>query len=268
MAKRLAIAVTHGMGPQAPTFAEGMIEEVNKRVGNLGKNSDEIAWQPVFWADILKPRQTAYLNRTNESNDLNYVGLRRFVVGALGDATAYQQVTSPSNTTYELIHRRVRERLRDLKNQLEAPDTAPLIVIAHSLGGHIMSNYIWDIQDKPPAASTAFERIETLAGMVTFGCNIPLFTLAYTEVMPIRFPARQLPPDIKSKAKWFNYYDPNDILGYPLKPINAAYNMAVTEDKAINVGGLFPGWNLISHGKYWTDNDFTKPVAEFIAEFL
>ncbi len=115
-----------------------------------------------------------------------------------------------------------------------------------------------------------FEQLHTLAGIVTFGCNIPLFTLAFNEAVPITFPAAQLPDpgDVRTKAKWLNYYDPDDVLGYPLKAINDAYDDVVDEDKSINVGGLFSSWNPLSHNKYWTDNDFTKPAAEFIATFL
>ncbi len=270
MAKRLAIAVIHGIGWQKSDFADEMIEEVNERVDDLDRDSNDIAWQPVHWADILEPRQVAYLSRANADDELDYIGLRRFVVSALGDATAYQPVASETNTTYEKIHERVRENLQGLKDKLDTPETAPLIFMAHSLGGHIMSNYIWDVQQNPPDAVTAFERFETLAGIVTFGSNLPLFTLAYpdADIIPITFPAEQLPQETKDKAKWLNYFDPDDILGYPLKPINGAYDLVVTEDICINVGGLFSSWNPVSHTKYWTDNDFTKPAAEFIASFL
>ena len=143
--------------------------------------------------------------------------------------------------------------------------------MAHSLGGNIMSNYIWDMQHgggDQPGDLSPFEQLHTLAGMITFGCNIPLFTFAYTDVKPIQFPADQLPDTVRNKARWFNYYDPDDVLGYPLKSINSAYDAVVDEDIAINVGGLLSNWNPISHTKYWTDNDFTKPAAEFIASYL
>ena len=89
-------------------------------------------------------------------------------------------------------------------------------------------------------------------------------------MVPITFPASQLPDpgDVRNKAKWLNYYDPDDVLGYPLKVINRAYDDVVDLDKAINVGGLFSSWNPLSHNKYWTDDDFTEPAAAFIATFL
>jgi len=109
MAKRLAIAVIHGMGSQQPEFADGMIDELNGRVGDLDKDPAEIAWRPIFWADILAPRQEEYLRDANQNNDLDYIGLRRFILSALGDASAYRHVDSPENTAYDQIHGRVRD---------------------------------------------------------------------------------------------------------------------------------------------------------------
>jgi len=78
--------------------------------------------------------------------------------------------------------------------------------------------------------------METLAGCITFGCNIPFFVFAYAK---------------------------KDI-----KPINQAYNKVIDRDIPINVGGILTSWNPMSHQKYWTDNDFTKPVARFIKTLL
>ena len=91
---------------------------------------------------------------------------------------------------------------------------------------------------------------------------------AYDEVIPIKFPPAGLSQALKNKAKWLNYFDPDDVLGYPLKSINPAYDNTVSEDISINVGGLFSSWNPLSHNEYWTDNDFTKPVSQFIKTFL
>ena len=110
--------------------------------------------------------------------------------------------------------------------------------------------------------------MEKLAGIVTFGCNIPLFTFAYEDVVPIEFPPSTLPQYLKKKAKWMNYYDPDDVLAYPLKAINPAYNAVVKKDIPINVGGIFSSWNPLSHSDYWTDNSFTKPVAKLVSSFL
>jgi len=59
------------------------------------------------------------------------------------------------------------------------------------------------------------------------------------------------------------------VLGYPVKPLCPEYEAnAGIKDHAINVGGPLTSWNPVSHGQYWTDDDFTVPVAEQIRQVL
>jgi hypothetical protein len=62
-----------------------------------------------------------------------------------------------------------------------------------------------------------------------------------------------------------NYYDPDDVIGYALRPLNAAYAQAVARDAAINVGSLLTSWNPLSHMGHWTDDDVTTPIAAKLA---
>lgn len=268
---RLAVAIIHGIGTQTRAFAAPMIAELEDRLEDRGHDPDDVAFQPIHWADILDPRQRAYLDAARAAGPLDFLALRRYVVTALGDAAAYQYVDGPS-ATYVLIHTRIRERLRDLFVDGLGSSTAPLVVLAHSLGSHIMSNYIWDTQRAGPtgagAAAGAFERFETLAGMVTFGSNIPLFTFARSPVTPIDFPGPGLTPEMRARARWLNYYDRDDILGYPLRPTSPGYAAVVHADVEINVGGFGVSATPLSHNGYWTDNDFTRPVADFLAGLL
>ena len=268
MSAELAILVIHGMGSQTPGFAEGMIRELNDRGSDRHKDPGTIAWASIYWADILERRELKYLRDAERTNDLDLIRLRRFMLTSFGDASAYQKVESEANTTYEEIHERIRRGINALFTEDLQNNAKPLIVMAHSLGGHIMSNYIWDMQDSQHPDLSPFEQMATLSGIVTFGCNIPFFTFAYRKVEPITFPPVDLPERLKDRAKWLNFYDPDDVLGCPLKPINSAYKKVVTADIPINVGGIVSSWNPLAHGKYWTDNDFTKPVAQFIASFL
>lgn len=264
----VAVAVIHGMGSQTRDFAEPLIEELSRRIQNRGLDPARIAWQPIYWADLLTGAELAYLRRAKNRGNLDYLRLRRFVVTAFGDAVAYQQVTSPHNTTYGDVHGRVREAIHELYVGGLGSRPKPLIILAHSMGGHILSNYIWDAQKARDTAVSPFERMDWLSGLVTFGCNLPLFTFAYSQVDPIQFPPQRLRKDLKEKSKWLNFYDPDDILGYPLKPISEGYAEVVTRDIAINAGGIFSSWNPLSHNGYWTDDDFTKPVTSLIASFL
>jgi hypothetical protein len=269
--KKLAVVLIHGMGSQTSAFAAPAIAELSQRITDLGHNPDEVAWQSIYWANILQTRQEQFLDDTLAVNDLDYLGLRKFVVKSLGDAAAYQYTTGPS-ATYATIHDRVRGLVHQLYENQLASQPVPLVVLAHSLGSHIMSSYIWDTQHQlatgADPASTGFEKMEWLAGMVTFGSNIPLFTFAKDPVVAIRFPGNELPMDVAAKARWINYYDKDDVLAYPLRQVSPSYGAVVDEDRQINVGGFGASATPLSHGAYWTDNDFTKPVAAFLTTFL
>ena len=266
MTQDISVAVIHGMGNQEPTFSYPMRDEINDELGKA--KASRINWGEIYWADILAPRQIAYFNRARRSNDLDLLSLRKFFIEAFGDASAYRKTANRKDTAYEDIHERIDAEIK----RLEDPNQPrkPLIVMAHSLGGHIMSNYIYDMQKPGKRTISEFCRMRTLAGFITFGCNIPLFTFAFDpiDVKPIKFPGSKLSPSNKALAKWLNFYDPDDVLGYPLKQVNDAYNRVVDRDIPINVGGILSAWNPMSHTKYWTDNDFTKPVVQFLSKFL
>ena len=258
MSQSLAVLMIHGMGSQSDTFGDGLTEALSER---LGAKKSQVAFGSVHWADVLKDRQEAFLKEARRVGDLDFVRLRRFVIHSLGDAVAYQRAPGQSGSTYEKIHARVTAALNDLEARV-GPD-GDLVILAHSLGGHIMSNYIWDRQRavKVGLASSPFGGLETLKLLATFGCNIPMFLFALPpeEIAPIT---------LSSDAQWLNFYDPDDVLGYPLRAINQRYHDTVTKDIAINVGGVLSSWNPASHREYWTDDDFTEPVADAILGLL
>jgi hypothetical protein len=266
--KKLVIAVIHGIGSQDPEFSTTMQANINRQISAAGKNPEDVLWLPIFWADILAVKQQAYFARAQCDADLDFQRLRRFVISTLSDATAYsyRHCVAEQESVYDRIHQRIRAQLESAL-QGGASEQTPLLVMAHSLGGHIMSNYIWD-QQKSMAGAGAFENFDTLVGLITFGCNIPLFTFAYDEVKAVEFPSPRLASELKPLAQWNNYYDADDVLAYPLKAISPSYADTVAADIAINVGSIFTAWNPASHTGYWNDSDFTKPAAKQILRFL
>ncbi len=277
--KELAVIVTHGMGSQKEGFANALISEVSHRLDRARKDSRRVAWKQVLWSDLTEDRQQDYLRRAIDAGGIEWRRSREFVVSALGDASAYQRVGEGG--TYFAIHRRIALAIHELYEVSLGGKPKPLVIVAHSLGGHIFSNYIWDMQhprnrlaneiavDKSKAVELPpFERMKWLAGIVTFGCNIPLFTFALDDVTPIEFPPPALREDLKAKARWLNFFDPDDILGYPLRPISEGYRQVVDRDVIIEVGNAVLGATPASHTAYWTDNDFTRPLASFLATFL
>ena len=277
MPKTLGVLTVHGMGDQNPDYAKPMIQELHDRIfgDSVSIEESDIAWEAGYWADDIQPEQCRLWKTLSKNPNMSYTKLRRFVISNFGDAIAYQRVPSGRNRNrtnyYSLFHRSIKNGLKNLRRRLGGDK--PLIVIAHSLGSVIMSNYIWDAQkgnQKGKIKGTPFERLETLSGFITFGSTIPLFALAYNQRQNIRFPPENIKkyfPNassnrVKRAVKWINFFDADDVLGYPIRHLGPSYKMV--QDKEINVGGLFTFWNPVSHAEYWTDNDFTAPVAEAI----
>jgi hypothetical protein len=279
---RIGVLVVHGMGRQKKDFSEGLRTALLDR---LGADAWRIEWKEVLWAPILEPREAdlwdAMQRATNPAGvpiRLDQTTIRGFVLHNFGDATAYQR-DEDVESAGQLIHQRVSNAVEDLQTALGDP-AAPVVVLAHSLGGHIMSNYIWDRQHHAqPSAVLPKWPIPTLAGLITFGCNIPLFALAFRDAKPINLPGASITkPEVRDVVRWLNFLDQDDVLGWPLRPLytkdadglNDAQRITISklEDYEINVGGLLTGWNPASHDGYWEDDDFVEPVAEYFAQLL
>ncbi len=297
MKAKLGVLIIHGVGSQDDQFAEPMKKILKAKISD----NDGVCWKSVWWAPVLLKRESDLLDTLFPEEKRPHCGLRlrywifklrKFVVNYVGDATAYRYVPNSdsqtneimkTNETYNQIHAKVHDAIANLRAELGDADK-PVIVIAHSLGSVIMSDYIWDRQHwgnqrkqkqgrekkqvPDPYGENPFERMETLAGFITFGSPIPLFTLACDPVESITFPPGQLPANLRKKAKWLNFYNPDDVFGWPLKNLSDIYKDCPIEDKPINVGSIMTFWNPLCHSKYWTDNNFTEPVAQYISEFL
>ena len=142
-----------------------------------------------------------------------------------------------------------------------------VIIIAQSLGGQVISNYLWDASKnlnifKDTTGTNAnelkFLKLKSLQHFITTGCNIPLFVSGLDTRKNFKKPNRNF--------KWDNYYDPDDVLGWPLNQLDPSYSYV--KDRDINAGGLFTSWNPLSHVKYWTDKDVLRPLVNVLMNHL
>lgn len=269
---KLAVAIIHGIGTQADTrndegqhaFAQQLISGLRQR---LGVEAEHVAFQSLYWASVLDKRERAFLDKLRE-HPVQWRWLRRIVTLFLGDASGYRRVSQAYDTAYEEVHQCVRAGLNALRAKVDA-DT-PLVILAHSLGGHIVSNFVWD-QQRINTVETCpldpFLALETLSGLITFGCNIPLFTFAYDPVVPIRFPGHCLTEAVTRQARWLNVYAPADPLGYPLRAL-PGYTAVVAEDRAMPVGAWYTRHTPLSHVGYWQDRRFQGYVADYLKQLL
>ena len=281
MAAKVGILVIHGMGSQSPGYSEPLGDEVSRRLGDGARHA---VWQEIYWADAIADRERRLwccmqgaVDPTGRPIRLDWRRVREFVVHNFGDAIAYQRDLSETESTYAAIHERVSEAIAALKRELPSPD-APIVVMAHSLGAHIMSNYIWDRQNPRPDRDDSLEDLPGLCSFLTFGCSISLFSLAFPIARPITVPGPAIREPLRTEARWLNFLDRDDVLGWPIRPLYEKNEVALTnaqrrtvdriEEHEVNAGSLLKSWNPASHTEYWTDDDLTRPVAAHLRQLL
>ncbi|MEM8773295.1 MAG: hypothetical protein AAGD92_16765 [Pseudomonadota bacterium] len=232
MTKTVAVAVIHGMGIQTrdpylpthvPTFSTDLYARVEAELTGAGMRT--VAWREIFWQDILQRRQDRYYDRLQHSGLVTV--LRKFVMTRLSDAASYRLPSNPSDEVYTEIHGRVRSVLEELREDVAGD--APLVLVAHSLGAHILSNFIYDAIEKPPYVN-GFVGFETLSSFITFGTNIPVFLMSIAEddLCPM---APKVARDWQTgdPAWWLNHYDLHDPLAYPLEMLGGKYAQMVKD---------------------------------------
>jgi hypothetical protein len=270
---KVAILVVHGIGLHAvdDDVRRGLVTDLMDPVQGKAKLDKALArhvtpdrWTTAlaYWGQEIEVPQRDYFERTKA--DLRWDDARRLVISALGDAAQYQASVFEDGErvtpAYGKIHAVVARALETLADQC-GPD-APLVIVAHSLGAHIASNHIWDerqaaVGKRTSRGNTPLSRMQTLRGFATLGCNIPLFLLG----------ARELAPIALGDATWDNYYDPDDILGYPLEPFyfpGGTPDDYALRDRKVEVGNFVPGRTPLSHGYYWDDRGVTRGIATMV----
>src|SRR5262245_51130424 len=104
--ERIGVLIVHGMGSQAPDFAEAFIAALGDRLHALGVSADTAVCQAAYWADVLSERESQLWDRIAK-DPVSWRPLRRFVVSAVGDALAYRASPSAVHATYTRIHERI-----------------------------------------------------------------------------------------------------------------------------------------------------------------
>ena len=283
MTQKIALLLIHGIGKQDESYAHKMSYDLKKYfAGDLKKSgvknpAAELVIEDVYWAPVFQKSEEKLWKLLKKGGSMDFVQLRRLMIDFISDSIAYMKIDG-KNENYNRVHQIIAKSISKLG--FIAGENAPLCIIAHSLGSVMISNYIWDLQHNTDEKNlvadevnnciedTAIERGETFCKFFTIGSPIALWSLRYENFgKPISVPS----PDFKkhypnAKGEWVNYYDKDDIIGYPLKTLNKDYEKYVTRDVEINVGGFWSSWNPASHMGYWEDDSVVVPIAESLAQ--
>jgi hypothetical protein len=253
---KVAIITVHGMGNTPTHYANDL---KNRLQAALASEWEQISFQSVYYQKLLQHNQ----DRVFQAMKRHLAGkeLREFLLYGFSDAASLESSRDSARGAYVQAQLQVVEALRNAYADLGG-QPGKVVIVAQSLGGQVLSNYIWDAQHPGrsgiwrniadyvtvDAEELAFLKLESLYRLFTTGCNIPIFVAGYGDIMPIAAP--------NPAFRWFNFYDADDILGWPLQPLSPAYE-ALVEDVPSNVGrgiiGWLTSWNPLSHGNYWDD---------------
>ncbi len=267
MAKDLAIITVHGIGDTDENYYKGLENKLRKAVGKEAWDS-RVHLESVFYQNLMQGNQEKYWKASNEEHSLRWDILRKFLIYGFSDAASIEHSLRGDKVLYQAVHQRIATAFDNayvaLGNQAK-----PVFLIVHSLGAQEVSNYIWDAQhdlrlflEPGPGDDEQrdFRKFKTCRQFITTGCNIPLFKAGLPTPENFERPNKDF--------IWQNYFDPNDLLGYPIKKMAPSFDVEWVRDHKVNVGGIRTWWNPLSHTKYWTDKDVLNPIAKDIKAIL
>ncbi|WP_199614835.1 chemotaxis protein [Paenibacillus alkalitolerans] len=267
--KKIALAIIHGVGSPKENYAakvkkillNNFAKELHRRFGMpMDEAKNQLAIEAVYWGNVfenLKKDLAKKVEKGGVYKETITGHLREFMIHNMGDAIAYQPVISSdpnAKSKYNEVHGKLYETIKKLADMPQL-EHAPLCVVADSLGSVITSNYFWDLQNPGTLEKInpdlfhelqqdqrSLVKGDTLTLFYTLGSPIALWNLRYDNFgAPIKVDS------------WVNFYDPFDIIAYPLEPLYGDKGIRI-EDININVGNLLSQGTPLSHTGY-LDND-------------
>lgn len=285
--RQVALLTLHGMGESPPDYAEPLFAALRARLAPA-QVAPWVMYRSVYYQGILKPNQELVWGRLDGAARLHYDALRRFLLFSFGEAAGLENRKEIDGSVYELTQAAIALQLLDAWRH--GPDSA-VVFLAQSLGCQVLSSYLWDAQKAArggPVVAGIWKDIDawstralgrvlldeekrylrgaSCVGILTTGCNIPIFVAAH-KAMDVKPIDRAL---LAPGFGWLNIYDPDDALGWPLQPLSPGY-AALVEDRAINAGQgmvnwILMSWNPLSHLAYWSDDKVRGPLAEMLLQ--
>ena len=287
--KKASVIAIHGMGRTDPKFAEDFRKALFARLGEKGNG---LHFGAIYYQDLLDPNEDRVWKAM--SGRLRWRPwwrrLRRFALYFLGDAAALETRKSNPNSPYIFAQIAIARELLLAYTRVGARSTVTFV--AHSLGCQVLSNYLWDAEKfrkkgranvgiwcNPreyaskisPDGELTDEQLEFIGGtsmrlLYTIGCNIPMFMGGHLEHDIVAI------DPVQETFEWHNFYDKDDVLGWPLRELPGSYEKLVADHKVNAAGGLFSwlvkSWNPTSHGEYWRDKQIVDHLVSRLDRLL
>jgi len=271
--KSVALITIHGMGNTPVNYHQVFLERIKQHIGKAGWQ--EVAFESVYYQDILQAGEEEIYKEMKPH--VRWRAIRQFILYGFSDATGLDDRKEKEQSAYHKVQLRIWASLQNVYNVC-GRRPVPIVMLAYSLGSHLISNYIWDAQQSKPYTGVwqfenrshmdgneqNFLRLKSLTNLFTIGCNIPIFVASHKNIQPFAKPNKNF--------KWLNLYDKDDLLGWPLEPLSESYRKLV-KDVPINASETFldfilKSWNPFSHEKYFGSQAVVQSVGEAVNSYL
>lgn len=283
--KKASVIAIHGMGRTDKGYAKDFQKALKAR---LGKKADTVHFGAIYYQHILDPNENRVWKAMEKR--VRWRKLRKFALYFLGDAAALETRKSNANSPYIRTQIAIAREL--LHAYMVVGSGSPVTFVAHSLGCQVLSNYLWDAQQYRKygqarvgiwcnprnyaskvnsAGNLTDEQLKYMGGtsmqlLYTTGCNIPMFMAGHAkkDIIAIN--------PVQEDFEWHNFYDKDDVLGWPLFGLSDSYDRLVKDHKVNAASGLLSwllkSWNPTSHGEYWGDKEFLDHLESKLNHLL
>ena len=142
MNKKLGLLTIHGMGETKTTYYAGLKESIEKRLG--WKIWEDIHLEPIYYQHPMQEHEYRVW-RDMPREEFEWKRLRQFMLFAFADASTLEHKPDKPGSIYRKVQTNIFESLKKTREAL-GNENKEIILVAQSLGGQVISNYIWDFQ--------------------------------------------------------------------------------------------------------------------------
>jgi len=130
------------MGDTNPNYYKSFEKKLRRYVGKALWD-DKVHLESVYYQDLLQGHQEDYWEEIDDQYSLKWDFLRKFMLFSFSDAASIEHSLRNDMVLYIAVHQTIATGFDNSFGAL-GNEPRPVIVVAQSLGGEQISNYIWD----------------------------------------------------------------------------------------------------------------------------
>ena len=89
MAYKTAVLAIHGMGDTQEDYAQPLQKKLAKKIGS---DWSKVYFDSIYYGDIFQKSQTETFLKIKAANDIDWVGLRKFLLFGFSDAAGFERI--------------------------------------------------------------------------------------------------------------------------------------------------------------------------------